>query len=826
MKLCKLTYFLVMIGCLLAATKPCCSQAPDTIWTKLYGGSSNDYGWDVRQLSDSSFITTGYTYSYGVGNADVWLIKLNSSGNQIWNFTYGGTGLDVGYAVRQTFDGGYVIAGCTASYGAGGQDFWLVKMTASGIQQWSQTYGGSGDEWAHCVEQTPDSGYIIAGWTNSYGAGNRDFWLIKTNANGDSLWKRTFGGINLDYGMSVQPTTDGGYIATGYTWSFGAGSADVWLIKVSAAGDSLWSKTFGGSQYDAGRCVQQTTDGGFIIAGETYSFGAGSYDAWLIKTNANGDSIWSRFFGGSNVDYAQSVQQTTDGGYILAGWSASYSGGNNDVWMVKTDSLGITQWSDTFGGSNTDEARSVRQTLDGGYIVAGYTASYGAGNKDFWLIRLEGPPPPQPQIALSTTSLDFDSVLVGSGDSLSLTIRNLGGAQLVITAIALSDSVFSTNFSVADSLIAANDSLVVAVFFEPDAAIAYSDTLTIQNNDMLVTVFLQGVGVLPPEAGLTASQDTLNFGSVVVADSVNLPLMLYNLSDSTIVLYNLINSSPSFSNSFSSADSLLTAGDSLQISVTFSPMAISTHLDILTISSSADTLEVILQGLGIGPIVIALIPYNPPITIPEAGGSFALDITLYNDSDSTQTFDIWCNVEVPGCSQFTAQGPVSLMLNPGGSIVRLRTQTVPAEAPGGNYQYWGFVGTYPWSVANSDSFTFTKAGVGGVWNGPTGWENSGELFPGEEQPQVVMPLEIALSALYPNPFNTALSIQYALPEPTEMRLTLLSIAGKRVCLLAEGWHEAGTHRSTFELGNLPSGVYIVHLQANSVQIGRKVVLLK
>jgi hypothetical protein len=353
-----------------------------TTFQRTCGGTEYDGGRSVTQTTDGGYVIAGYTESFGAGDYDVWLIKTNASGNMMWTRTWGGTDRDVGHSVAQTAYGGYVIAGYTWSFGAGSSDVYLIKTDASGNTMWTRTFGGAGSDAAYSVALTTDGGYIIAGVTTCFGSGD-DVWLIKTNAWGDTMWTRTFGGGGFDAAYSVVQTADGGHVVAGRTCS------DVWLIKTNAYGDTIWTHTYGGTNLDIGRSVRQTADGGYVVAGYTRSFGAGYYDVYLVKTDAYGDTFWTRTYGGTDRDYGHSVQQTTDGGYIVAGRTFSFGAYRGDVYLVKTDAYGDTTWTRTFGGLNWDKGYSVHQTTDGGYVITGYTKSFGAGRDDVWLIKTD-----------------------------------------------------------------------------------------------------------------------------------------------------------------------------------------------------------------------------------------------------------------------------------------------------------------------------------------------------------------------------------------------------------------------------------------------------
>ena len=364
---------------LLLTLLPCIAFGQgDTLWTKTFGIGR---GQSVQQTTDGGYIIAGRNDSAAI------LIKTNSQGATLWTKTFGGgTNLNHHFNdVQQTTDGGYVLTG----FYDDGNNAWLLKTDSLGNTLWSVIIWQSGTTtvFGLSVQQTTDGGYIITGynvWDNK-----RTAFLIKTNDQGNTLWTKYF----HDYkSNSVQQTTDGGYIITGSGgWTNTSTEHDLWILKTDNLGNTIWSKTFGGSGLDDGSCVKQTTDGGYIITGHTASFGNGSRDVWLLKTNNQGDSLWSKSFGGVGMEIGFSGQQTIDGGFIITGETYSFGNGESDLWLLKTDSQGDSLWTKTFGGADYEFGYSVQQTSDGGYIITGSTFSFGNGAPyAIWLIKTVG----------------------------------------------------------------------------------------------------------------------------------------------------------------------------------------------------------------------------------------------------------------------------------------------------------------------------------------------------------------------------------------------------------------------------------------------------
>ncbi len=341
-----------------------------SMWSQTYGGEDNDYATSVVETSDGGYAIAGtwnYTTYYELDpglalpvlHGDFGLVKTDVSGNMLWNKTYGGIGNDWASSLVAAPDGGYALAGCTYSFGAGDADFWLVKTDSLGNMVWNKTYGGAGAEMAHSLIQKSDGGYALIGVTNSFGAGDFDAWLVKTDSFGNMLWNQTYGGAANDLATSLTATSDGGYAFVGSM-----------LVKTDELGNIQWNQTYGGIS------LITTSDGGYAIANGSS----------LIKTNALGTPEWNKTYAEGDV---YSVIETSDGGYLIAGNIEIFGGGGATLSLIKTNSNGTVEWNTLHGGPREDMAYSLVATSDGGYGLSGFTCSYSAGDSDFWLVKTD-----------------------------------------------------------------------------------------------------------------------------------------------------------------------------------------------------------------------------------------------------------------------------------------------------------------------------------------------------------------------------------------------------------------------------------------------------
>lgn len=321
------------------------------LWNQTYGGPSGDHGESVIETSDGGFAIAGYTSSFNDGDNDFWLIKTDAHGNMQWNQTYDGGEDDRAYCLVETADGGFGMVGdisfSDGDTGNGWAKIWFVKTDQNGNLKWDKKFGGEGTDRAYSMVATSDGGYAIAGFTDSFGAGGNDYWLIKIDENGNLEWDRTFGGERPEITHTMIETSDGGYAIAGYRNPSDVDPTDIWLVKTDESGNLEWDQTIGAA-YDHPWAIVETLDGGFAIVGSTGLIGEGS-DVLLVKTDANGNRQWHKLYGLDGHDEGYALAVTSDGGYILAGRSSSFDAVGVDSWLIKTDVDGNMQWSKLYG---------------------------------------------------------------------------------------------------------------------------------------------------------------------------------------------------------------------------------------------------------------------------------------------------------------------------------------------------------------------------------------------------------------------------------------------------------------------------------------------
>ena len=425
-----------------------CTSLPSSVLKKtLLGGDQDDRSSFIQQTSDGGYIVGGVSESTlngdvtdtSNGGLDCWVVKLDVTGGIVWQKLFGGDNFDELKQIRQTADGGYVFCATSGSSQSGhvtdtsrgGYDCWVVKLDASGDTVWNVLVGGNMDDYASAIQQTTDGGYILGGYSYSSQSddvtgvlrGLNDYWVVKLNDTGAIVWNKLLGGSGEEQLAAIIQTSDGGYVASGYSTSSANGNVtgtlsgifDYWVIKLNATGTPVWNKLIGGIETtdEFSTSIEQTADGGYIVAGKSSSSASGNVtatnhganDYLVVKLDATGNITWNKLLGGSGDESAASVQQTADGGYIVAGTSTSSATGNvtqatygaEDIWVVKLDASGTIVWNKLFGGNQPDFASSIQQTTDGGYIISGYTASSANGSvigtnhgfNDFWTIKID-----------------------------------------------------------------------------------------------------------------------------------------------------------------------------------------------------------------------------------------------------------------------------------------------------------------------------------------------------------------------------------------------------------------------------------------------------
>ncbi len=342
---------------------------------KTYGTTGHDWAYCTRQTTDSGYIITGlFDSKWG-------LLKTDVSGNALWTKTFGVNG--DGYFVTQTTDSGYIILGQYDLGGGTNQVPMLIKTNTIGDTLWVKMIG-TFNTTVQSLEQTMDGGFVCAGSINL--ANGKELYLVKTDTAGNFIWAKSYRDINAESTAAIiKQTVDSGYIIAGYSTIFSSGNSNISLVKTDDVGNLIWNKDYDIMGNDVIKSVKQTNDGGYILSGYTNN----GQDAFLLKTDSSGTFLWTKIYGGPGYDEAFDASLTTDGGFILAGHTNSFGIGGYDVYAIKTDSSGNLQWSKTYGGTNFEWALSVKQALDNGYVIGAYTNSFGSGNTDMYLIKTD-----------------------------------------------------------------------------------------------------------------------------------------------------------------------------------------------------------------------------------------------------------------------------------------------------------------------------------------------------------------------------------------------------------------------------------------------------
>jgi len=359
------------------------------MFQRVYGGESYDYGKEVIQTPDNGYLIAGATGSFGLDNAQVMVLKTDSNGYVEWQKTYGGPYADQAESMEISQDGNLIIGGFTERVGKSYQAY-ALKLTMNGDTIWSQHYGGEFWDFAKKVVALPDGGYALFGQTYSYGNGNGDFYLLRLNSNGDTLWTRTYGGSELESGESMALALDGGFFLAGYTESFGAGKKDVYVVRTDANGDTMWTMTYGGPEDDFCHAMVATSDSGFVVAGGTFNNSPGEADFMTIKFDANGTKLWEDIWDGSTDEFWHDVIQNDIGNIILVGYVEDSGFGREDVRINGLDGdgnfIGIGK---THGSPEDERLYDVKQTSDGCYVMVGSTRGFLKRVDDVYLIKTD-----------------------------------------------------------------------------------------------------------------------------------------------------------------------------------------------------------------------------------------------------------------------------------------------------------------------------------------------------------------------------------------------------------------------------------------------------
>ncbi len=360
------------------------------IFQKAYGGDKKDIAYDLAVMDDDGFMIVGSTKSYGKGRDDLIVTKFDKNGKPLIRGVFGGKGKDIGYSVVKSSDGNFIAVGSSDSYNEDGDlDLFVVKFDKNCHKIWQKVYGGKRDDVGYSAIATPNGGALIVGYTESYGQGYKDGYVLFIDKNGKALFQKAIGGKDDDILRGITFSKDGGFFVAGKTQSYGKGGFDFYLAKFDKHGKYLYKNVLGGEDDDEFRAVVATKDGGCVAVGSTQSFESKHRDVDIMKFDKDGKMQWHKIYGFKSHEWANSVALTDDGGYLVAGTTKSFGFGNYDFYLLELNSKGSSVWANVYGGDDKDIAHSIKRMRDGSYLVVGETKTYGNGDFDFMYIKLK-----------------------------------------------------------------------------------------------------------------------------------------------------------------------------------------------------------------------------------------------------------------------------------------------------------------------------------------------------------------------------------------------------------------------------------------------------
>jgi hypothetical protein len=366
------------------------ANAPDTLWTKIYGGNGNDYAMSIINIDSTGSLICGSTAPSNSNNSDVYLLRINKYGDTLWTKQIEDTLREFGKFIMEANDSGYLIAALAGNLsGLPKAHIWLIRINSFGDTLWTKNISKNYYDNITSIYRENKDGYIILANSSFPSPQGYDLWLIKIDNDGDTLWSKTYGGDGAEFAGAAIQTKDNGYLITGSTFVNDTAEGDVWIIKTDSFGETLWSRIYGGKQKEGGRQIQMLKDGGYIIGCRYYSPYEGNSDILLMKIDDDGDTLWNKVYGGTEDDWIMSMLATKDGGCIGVGYTKSNNDRDTNVWVIKINESGDTLWTKEIGGKKGDIGRSIQETSDGGYIICGTTKSFDGKQEDIYIIRLD-----------------------------------------------------------------------------------------------------------------------------------------------------------------------------------------------------------------------------------------------------------------------------------------------------------------------------------------------------------------------------------------------------------------------------------------------------